>query len=83
MVDRMNQDYHMFFQLRNWPVANQWALPSTTFYFLMTARALWEEHRVEQRYDASRGNRSVAFEEEALTIPKFILECASSLDPVE
>jgi hypothetical protein len=75
----MNQDYHMFFVLRNMPDGHQWGLHSAVFYFLASARALWEEHRVvhELAKKGQRASREVT--KEKLTIPHFILLCAQTL----
>ena len=78
-IDRLNQDYHAHFQLRNWPDGVQWGLHSALFYFLNSAHALWEEHRVVHTLAHSgRQGGAVQFPKR-LSIPKFILEIAEAL----
>ena len=81
MVDRMNQDYHMFFQHSTNKEANGWALHSALFYFFLTARALWEEHREDHALQVSRGSKQAAARVKEVDIPNFILGCAAALSP--
>ena len=78
-VDRMNQDYHMFFMLRNMHNVHAWGIHSAIFYFLATVRALWEEHRVLYTL-AQHGQRAaVSAPIQQHTIPQFIIFCAEAL----
>lgn len=83
MVDRMNQDYHMHYQLRGFRNANSFALHSVVFYNLLTVRSLWEEHRVAFRFHHSGGSKQAALDIRPLSIPQFVLECARALDPIK
>jgi hypothetical protein len=78
-IDRMNEDYHMHFQLRNWPDGVQWGLHSAIFYFLNSTHALWEEHRVAHRLAQSGRRNAPAEQHPPLTIPEFVLTCAEAL----
>lgn len=78
-VDRLNQDYHMFFTLRNLPTAISMALHSACFYFLNTVHAVWEEHRVFHNFHQKKQSKSAANSVQDDSIPKFIVECATPI----
>lgn len=79
-VDRMNQDYHMFFQLRGYMSVNGMALHSVCFYFLATCRALWEEHTMARRFAHVREAKTAWDEYTMATLPEFILSLAEGFD---
>ena len=78
-IDRLNQDYNMFFVLRNWHDATQWGLHSAIFYFLNSVHALWEEHRVLYAFHHAGRRQSAAKAVEGKSLPQFILDCALAL----
>ena len=49
-IHRLNEDYHMFFQLPGFKNANSWALHSAMFYFLLTIRGMTVDHRIAHQY---------------------------------
>ncbi len=75
-VDRINEDYHNFFQLHGCKSANAWALQSVAFLLLLTIRALWEEHRCVHAYSVSGGSKALAMSVKSRTIPQFLLASA-------
>ncbi len=83
MVDRMNQDYHMHYQKHGSKSVNSWALHSALFYFFLTVRSLWEEHRVVHAFNHSQGSKHAALQVEPLTIASFVVKCASALSKAE
>ncbi len=75
----MNEDFHMFFQLRGWKDVNSWALHSAAFYFLNATHALWEEARLVHQYNVSGGAKHQLENHIFSTIPKFIVGLAEDL----
>lgn len=78
-IDRMNEDYHMHFQLRNWPIRVWRGLHSALFYFLNSTHALWEEHRVVHKLAQSGRRSAPSAQHLPLIIPEFVLICAEAL----
>lgn len=79
-VDRMNQDYHMFFQLRGYHSVNSLVLHSASFYFLATCRAVWEEHMRVRRYAHVREAKSAWNEYTMDSLPEFIVNLGEVFD---
>lgn len=79
-VDRMNQDYHMFFQLRGFHNVNCWALHAAVFYFFATCRGLCEESVHISKYAHTHGAKSAWDDYSIDSLPRFILSIAQSFD---
>lgn len=78
-IDRMDQDYALFYCTAYHGQAEKQGLESVIFFMLMSLRALWEEHRCQRAYDASNRNHSAVPKRYHYTIPEFILAAASQL----
>lgn len=79
-VDRMNQDYHMFFQLRGYHSVNSLVLHSASFYFLATCRAVWEEHMHARRYAHACEAKSAWDQYTMASLPEFIINLCEVFD---
>lgn len=79
VIDRMNEDYHLFFNLRNWHDGHQWGLHSAIFYFLSSTRSLWEEHKITHNLAQKGKRKSSAAGVQQLSIPVFIILCAEAV----
>ena len=75
-IDRVNEDYHAFFQLHGGKSANGWALQTLCHHIFMNARAIWEEQRAAHAYQASGRSIAAAEAVQQLTIPRFLLNAA-------
>lgn len=78
-VDRMNQDYHMHFQLTKHHNPNTWALLSASFYFFMTTHALYEEHVAAHAFEMAHRKKSAAAAHNVTNLPHFIHHVALQL----
>lgn len=79
IINRMNEDYNLFFNLRYWPDGRQWGLHSAIFYFLSSTRSLWEEHKVVHNLAQKGKRKSSEADMQQLSIPNFIILCAEAL----
>ena len=75
-IDRVNEDYHAFFQLHGGKSANGWALQTLCHHIFMNARAMWEEHRAAHAYHASGQSIAAAEAVPQHTIPQYLLSAA-------
>ena len=78
LVDRINEDYHNYFQLHGSKSANAFALESVAHIVMMAARAIWEEHRCVHAYDRSNRNNAAAANVQRVDIPHFLLRAAQA-----
>jgi hypothetical protein len=81
LVDRVNEDYHNFFQLHGSKSACAFAIESIAFHMAMNARAIWEETRRSHQYNVSRGQLSAAESEKKCSIARFIYKVAKRVNP--
>jgi len=79
MVDRLNEDYHMFFHCHGSKQAVAFAVESFAHYLLMTCRAVWEEHRCEHAVARANGDKSAAESVHRHTLPTFIKQVAEQI----
>ncbi len=77
LVDRENEDYHDFFHFSTCKDANGWLLHSLCFYFLLSARAIWEEERRAIAVAQHGGAAAAAVAVKTQSFPSFLLEIAS------
>ncbi len=78
-IDRMDQDYAMFYCTSGHYRAEKQGLESIIFFMMMSVRALWEEHHCQVIFDQSGGKRSAVPFRPVYTIPRFIYEVGASL----
>jgi hypothetical protein len=78
-IDRMDQDYAMFYCTSGHFCAEKQGLESVIFFLMMSARALWEEHHSQVLFDRSGGNRGVVPFAPVYSIPEFIFAVGTAL----
>jgi hypothetical protein len=73
LIDRQNEDYHNFFHFSASKHAKNWLLHSLCFYFLLSSRAIWEEHRRSLVAGDSPAATEAVVEAKCRSIPRFLL----------
>lgn len=84
-MDRVNEDYHNFFQLHGSKSACAFAIESIAFLMAMNARSIWEEAHRSHSYNTSGGQLSAAESTKKLPIARFIYKVGknATLFPAE
>lgn len=80
LVDRINEDYHNFFQLHGSKSACAFAIESIAFHMAMNAHAIWEETQRSHKYNISGGQLSAAESGKKYSIARFIYKVANKVD---
>lgn len=76
LIDVMDRTYYMYFHVSGSQQPNAHGLKCAAAYLTMTARAIFEEYRLQHLSARTEGNNAAVLEQELDSVPQFIVDVA-------